>query len=51
MRNVSGPGRPTKFRGEVYALTYIEKMANAVAEKNMKAFAAISLAAFTGLRR
>jgi integrase len=51
MRDVSVPGRPRKFRGEVYTLTYIEKMANAVAKKDMKAFAAISLAAFTGLRR
>jgi integrase len=50
MRDVSVPGRPVKFRGEVYTMAEIEKIANAVAKKDVKAFAVISTAAFTGLR-
>ena len=50
MRDVSVPGRPKKFKGPVYTMDDIENIAEAVAKKDMKAFAVISVAAFTGLR-
>jgi integrase len=50
MRDVSVPGRPQKTEGAVYSLHEIERMTEAIAKVNMKAFAVISVAAFAGLR-
>ena len=44
------PGRPTKFKGDTYTISEIERMAEAIAKVDMTAFAAISVAAFAGLR-
>ncbi len=50
MRDVSVPGKPQKFRGAVYTMDEIERIARYVGEADMAAFTAISVAAFAGLR-
>jgi integrase len=50
IRDTSVPGRPKKFRGEVYTMSEIEKIVECVAKVDMQAFAVISVAAFAGLR-
>jgi integrase len=50
MRDTAAPGKPEKFRGEVYTMLEIERISEAVAKADMKAFAVISVAAFAGLR-
>ena len=50
IQNVSVPGRREKFQRELYTMSEIEEIANAVAKADMKAFAVISVAAFAGLR-
>jgi integrase len=50
MRDVSVPGRPKKFRGEVYTVSEIENIGEAVGKADHRAFAAVSVAAFAGLR-
>lgn len=50
MRDVSVPGRPQKFHGEIYSMSEIEQMAECVGRADRKAFAVMSVAAFAGLR-
>ena len=50
MRDVSVPGRPVKFKGEIYSMSEIEQIAECVGAVDMRAFAVVSVAAFAGLR-
>jgi integrase len=51
MADTSVPGRPTKYRGPVYTVNEIDKLAESVANNADKtAFIVILVAAFTGLR-
>jgi integrase len=50
MRDVSAPGRSTKYRGPAYTMSDIENHLTAVA-KNKLAFVVIMTAAFTGMRQ
>jgi integrase len=50
MRDTSAPGKPERFVGDAYTMLKIQRMSEAVARVDMKAFAVISVAAFAGLR-
>jgi integrase len=54
IRDVSAPGRPKKFKGPVYSMSDIATIVEAVAAQDIRSdirsFAVVSVAAFTGLR-
>lgn len=50
MRDTAVPGKPKHFVGELYTMHEIERIAEAVGNVSMTAFAVISVAAFAGLR-
>ena len=50
VRDASVPGRPKKYKPPTYTMEAIENISEAVARKDMKAFAVIATAAFTALR-
>jgi integrase len=51
IRDASAPSRPKKFKRPTYTLADLEDICEAVASKDMKAFAVVSTAAFTGMRQ
>ncbi len=50
MRDTSAPGKPEKFKGDVYSMAEIERIVDCVGKVDMRALAVISVAAFAGLR-
>src|SRR5580698_7433574 len=50
LRDTAAPGKPQKFKGEVYTLPEIMRIGEAIGNVDMKAFAIICVAAFAGLR-